>query len=199
MLEFQYVAGSLGSSSSTKRCGAEQAGSLVRLDISFNAIADVAGLEKLTRLQDLSLFANRVAAVDGLTALSQLELLSLGILPSGSSLRPAYFSHSPAMPSPPTLIPCMQPAAQQAHSAVASPRSPDCHPRCCTVPMDSTVIYYFAVERSAHSLQLFSNIAVIGWTASATARRICLGSPAAVAAQKLRDGHSTPHERKGKK
>lgn len=82
LLEFQYVAGSLGSSSSTKRCGAEQAGSLVRLDISFNAIADVAGLEKLTRLQDLSLFANRVAAVDGLTALSQLELLSLGSTPS---------------------------------------------------------------------------------------------------------------------
>ncbi|KAK9836114.1 hypothetical protein WJX81_002381 [Elliptochloris bilobata] len=54
------------------------AGSLVCLDLSFNAIGDVAGLEKLTRLQDLSLFCNRVSAVEGFTGLSQLEMLSLG-------------------------------------------------------------------------------------------------------------------------
>ena len=55
-----------------------QAPSLVSLDASFNAIADLAGLEKLTRLQDLSLFCNRVAAADCLTGLLNLELLSLG-------------------------------------------------------------------------------------------------------------------------
>ncbi len=55
-----------------------QAGLLTRLDVSFNAVADVAGLDKLTQLRDLSLFSNRVAAADGLTGLSQLEMLSLG-------------------------------------------------------------------------------------------------------------------------
>ena len=59
-----------------------QAPSLVSLDVSFNAIADLAGLEKLTRLQDLSLFCNRVSAVDCLTDLLSLELLSLGAAPA---------------------------------------------------------------------------------------------------------------------
>ena len=62
------------------RAGLVQAPSLVSLDASFNAIADLAGLEKLTRLQDLSLYCNRVSAADCLTGLLNLELLSLGPL-----------------------------------------------------------------------------------------------------------------------
>ena len=76
-----------------------QAGSLTRLDVSFNAVADVAGLDRLTQLRDLSLFSNRVAAADGLTGLSQLEMLSLG------AARAAQCSSAaPATPSPALLV-----------------------------------------------------------------------------------------------
>ena len=61
------------------------------LDVSFNAIADLAGLEKLTRLQDLSLFCNRISAVDCLTGLSNLELLSLGWPPHAPEPLPCTY------------------------------------------------------------------------------------------------------------
>ena len=69
-----------------------QAPSLVSLDASFNVIADLAGLEKLTRLQNLSLFCNRVSAADCLSGLLNLELLSLGPPPwrCAQSLKKAH-------------------------------------------------------------------------------------------------------------
>ncbi len=76
-----------------------QAGLLTRLDVSFNAVADVAGLDKLTQLRDLSLFSNRVAAADGLTGLSQLEMLSLGAA-RAARCSPA----APAAPLPASLV-----------------------------------------------------------------------------------------------
>jgi Leucine-rich repeat (LRR) protein len=52
--------------------------SLTWLDLSFNQITEIEGLESLTRLRDLSLFHNRVGAITGLDGMADLNVLSLG-------------------------------------------------------------------------------------------------------------------------
>jgi hypothetical protein len=51
---------------------------LTWLDLSFNHITKIEGLEALTKLTDLSLFSNQVAVIENLTPLSGLQVLSLG-------------------------------------------------------------------------------------------------------------------------
>jgi hypothetical protein len=51
---------------------------LTWLDLSFNRISVIEGLEALTGLQDLSLFSNRISVLSGLDALMQLNALSIG-------------------------------------------------------------------------------------------------------------------------
>lgn len=51
------------------------------LDLSFNAITKVEGLESLDKLQDLSLYCNAIEVVEGLDRHTGLEALSLGELP----------------------------------------------------------------------------------------------------------------------
>lgn len=53
---------------------------LTWLDLSFNQITDIEGLEALTRLQDLSLFSNKIVNLGGLDALADLNVLSIGAL-----------------------------------------------------------------------------------------------------------------------
>jgi Leucine-rich repeat (LRR) protein len=48
------------------------------LDLSFNLIDKIEGLEKLTKLTDLSLFSNNISQITGLQTLSKLNVLSLG-------------------------------------------------------------------------------------------------------------------------
>jgi hypothetical protein len=49
------------------------------LDLSFNRITQISGLDTLTKLVDLSLFNNRIEAIEGLDALTGcLQVLSLG-------------------------------------------------------------------------------------------------------------------------
>ena len=48
------------------------------LDLSFNMIEKIEGLEKLTKLTDLSLFSNYIVKVSGLENLKNLNVLSLG-------------------------------------------------------------------------------------------------------------------------
>lgn len=48
------------------------------LDLSFNLLERIEGLDKLTKLTDLSLFSNTIATVSGLECLSKLNVLSLG-------------------------------------------------------------------------------------------------------------------------
>lgn len=47
------------------------------LDISFNNIDKICGLEKLVNLRDLSLAHNRITVVENLEALVNLQVLSL--------------------------------------------------------------------------------------------------------------------------
>ena len=47
------------------------------LDLEYNKLTDVKGLEKLTKLEKLSLYANQLTDVKGLENLTQLEKLSL--------------------------------------------------------------------------------------------------------------------------
>ena len=48
------------------------------LDLSFNLIEKIEGLEKLTKLTDLSLFSNNISKLQGLETLKQLNVLSVG-------------------------------------------------------------------------------------------------------------------------
>ena len=48
------------------------------IDLSFNNIKNISGLENLLRLKDLSLAHNLIEHVTGLNCLSQLQVLSLG-------------------------------------------------------------------------------------------------------------------------
>jgi len=48
------------------------------LDLSFNLIEKIEGLEKLTKLSDLSLFSNNISKLQGLETLKQLNVLSVG-------------------------------------------------------------------------------------------------------------------------
>ena len=48
------------------------------LDLSFNYIAKLEGLDKLTKLTDLSLYSNNIKKLEGLDNLHELNLLSIG-------------------------------------------------------------------------------------------------------------------------
>ncbi len=54
---------------------------LTQLDLSFNNISSICGLQKLTALQDISLFSNNISSFEGLEPLSQLCALSMGTEP----------------------------------------------------------------------------------------------------------------------
>lgn len=51
---------------------------LTWLDLSFNRITAIEGLEQLTKLQDLSLFNNQISSLQGLDTLQNLNVLSIG-------------------------------------------------------------------------------------------------------------------------
>jgi hypothetical protein len=51
---------------------------LTWLDLSFNRITAIEGLEQLTRLSDLSLFNNQISSLQGLDTLQNLNVLSIG-------------------------------------------------------------------------------------------------------------------------
>lgn len=48
------------------------------LDLSFNNIEAIEGLDTLVNLEDLSLFNNRITKIDSLDCLVKLQVLSLG-------------------------------------------------------------------------------------------------------------------------
>ena len=51
---------------------------LTWLDLSFNAISKIEGLDKLTKLTDLSLFCNHIEKIENLQTLTNLSVLSIG-------------------------------------------------------------------------------------------------------------------------
>jgi Leucine-rich repeat (LRR) protein len=51
---------------------------LTWLDLSFNRITALEGLEQLTKLQDLSLYNNQIPVLKGLDTLKDLNVLSIG-------------------------------------------------------------------------------------------------------------------------
>lgn len=53
---------------------------LTWLDLSFNNISKIEGLETLTQLRDLSLFNNNICVIENLDTLTDLQVLSLGEL-----------------------------------------------------------------------------------------------------------------------
>jgi hypothetical protein len=55
---------------------------LTWLDLSFNQISAIEGLEQLTKLQDLSVFNNQISSLQGLDTLQNLNVLSIGEQPS---------------------------------------------------------------------------------------------------------------------
>ena len=55
------------------------------LDLSFNLIEKIEGLDQLTKLTDLSLFSNQIKELSGLENLHELNVLSVG-----SNLIPHY-------------------------------------------------------------------------------------------------------------
>ena len=71
---------------------------LTWLDLSFNAISKIEGLDKLTKLTDLSLFCNHIDKIENLQTLTNLSVLSIGepvcvaypysscVLPDGDAL-----------------------------------------------------------------------------------------------------------------
>ena len=48
------------------------------LDLSFNSITKMEGLEKLVKLTDLSLFSNKLEKIENIQTLKQLVVLSFG-------------------------------------------------------------------------------------------------------------------------
>ncbi|GAA56145.1 leucine-rich repeat-containing protein 48 [Clonorchis sinensis] len=51
---------------------------IIHLDLSFNNIQAITGLEKLVNLEDLSLYSNRIQRLENLDTLRKLEVLSIG-------------------------------------------------------------------------------------------------------------------------
>lgn len=51
---------------------------LTWLDLSFNKLTKIEGLDTLVKLVDLSLFNNQVAEIENLDKLTELNVLSLG-------------------------------------------------------------------------------------------------------------------------
>jgi len=48
------------------------------LDLSFNLISKIEGLDKLTKLTDLSLYSNKIEELGGLEKLNELNVFSCG-------------------------------------------------------------------------------------------------------------------------
>ena len=48
------------------------------LDLSFNLIRKIEGLEKLEKLTDLSLYSNQIEVIEGLDKLKNLNVFSFG-------------------------------------------------------------------------------------------------------------------------
>lgn len=48
------------------------------LDLSFNLIQKIEGLENLTKLSDLSLYSNQISVIEGLDNLKLLNVFSFG-------------------------------------------------------------------------------------------------------------------------
>lgn len=48
------------------------------LDLSFNNIEVIEGLDKLTKLEDLTLYNNRISILENLDNLKDLHVLSIG-------------------------------------------------------------------------------------------------------------------------
>ena len=48
------------------------------LDLSFNNIEVIEGLERLTQLEDLTLYNNRISQLENMDALEKLHVLSIG-------------------------------------------------------------------------------------------------------------------------
>lgn len=48
------------------------------LDLSFNNIEVLEGLEKLTKLKDLTLYNNRISRMENMDSLTQLHVFSIG-------------------------------------------------------------------------------------------------------------------------
>jgi Leucine-rich repeat (LRR) protein len=51
---------------------------LTWLDLSFNLISKIEGLDTLVKLTDLSLYSNRITELSGLEKLSKLNVFSFG-------------------------------------------------------------------------------------------------------------------------
>ena len=51
---------------------------LTWLDLSFNLIQKIEGLDTLTKLTDLSLYSNQIRDIENLEALKQLNVFSFG-------------------------------------------------------------------------------------------------------------------------
>ena len=49
------------------------------LDLSFNRIEKIDGLDRLTKLTDLSLFDNSIKKIENMDALKKLQILSIGL------------------------------------------------------------------------------------------------------------------------
>ena len=59
---------------------------LTWLDLSFNSITKIEGLDTLVNLTDLSLLDNKISELEGLDNLKKLQCLSLGALSSASNI-----------------------------------------------------------------------------------------------------------------
>lgn len=55
-----------------------QHASSVLLDLSYNNIEKIEGLDTLVKLQDLILFNNRISVIENMDALLNIEIISLG-------------------------------------------------------------------------------------------------------------------------
>ena len=51
---------------------------LTWLDLSFNKISKIEGLDTLVKLVDLSLFNNQIETIENLDALTELNVFSIG-------------------------------------------------------------------------------------------------------------------------
>lgn len=81
----QAAASMLSSAACVTLCAAAQT-NLTWLDLSFNKISMIEGLDKLTKMQDLSLFNNKISQIEGLDNLTDLNVLSLGESSSRSAM-----------------------------------------------------------------------------------------------------------------
>ena len=90
---------------------------LTWLDLSFNQIETVEGLEKLTRLQDLSLHHNKLTSIDVLVHNPALATLSVGVQALSCFSMAWHHCHScpPSPISSPVALTKDKPQAQTQH------------------------------------------------------------------------------------